>query len=70
MANLTTEEAAARLRLQPQTLERWRMQGKGPAFIKQGHSKRAPVLYREEDIDAYESANLRTSTDDNNTSAG
>lgn len=70
MANLTTEEAAARLRLKPKTLERWRMQGKGPKFIKQGGSKRAPVLYREEDIDVYERGNLRTSTGDNQSGAG
>jgi predicted site-specific integrase-resolvase len=70
MANLTTEEAAARLRLKPQTLERWRMQGKGPKFIKQGGSKRAPVLYREEDIEQYELGNIRTSTNSDRPGAG
>ena len=31
---LTTREAAARIRHQPQTLRRWRMLGRGPAFFR------------------------------------
>lgn len=42
---LTTEEAAAFLRLSPRTLERLRVQGTGPRFLKAGRGKRARVLY-------------------------
>ncbi|MFX0546121.1 helix-turn-helix transcriptional regulator [Roseovarius sp. S1116L3] len=31
---LTTKEAAILLRLSPQTLEKWRTQGRGPKFVK------------------------------------
>jgi hypothetical protein len=44
--------------LSPRTLERWRWTGKGPRFLKLG----GRVLYRLEDIEAWESARLRTST--------
>jgi len=47
---LTTTEAAAFLRLSPRTLERYRVEGGGPRFLKAGRGKRARVLYREEDL--------------------
>ncbi len=42
---LTTVEAAAYLRLSPRTLERFRVEGTGPKFLKAGAGKRARVLY-------------------------
>lgn len=42
---LTTVEAAAYLRLSPRTLERFRVEGTGPKFLKAGGGKRARVLY-------------------------
>jgi len=44
---LTTTEAAARLRVRPQTLRAWRLSGKGPRFSKPSASR---VLYAETEI--------------------
>ncbi len=44
--------------LQPNTLEGWRVSGKGCRFIKIGRL----VRYRVEDLDAYLEAHTRTST--------
>ena len=45
-----TKEAADFLRLSPRTLERMRVEGAGPKFLKAGRGIRAKVLYREEDL--------------------
>lgn len=50
---LTTTEAAAYLRLAPKTLERFRITAGGPPFLKAGPGKRARVLYRRSDLDAW-----------------
>jgi len=50
---LTTTEAAAYLRLAPKTLERFRVTAGGPPFLKAGPGKRARVLYRQSDLDAW-----------------
>ena len=55
---LTQPEAAELLRLSPRTLERHRLSGTGPAFVKFG--KR--VVYRQSDIDAWAAANTFSST--------
>ncbi len=47
---LTTVEAAALLRLSPRTLEDMRVNGTGPRYRKLGPSRRARVVYREEDL--------------------
>jgi hypothetical protein len=47
---LTTVEAAEFVRLSPRTLERFRVEGTGPRFIKAGRGKRARVLYRMRDL--------------------
>ena len=49
---------AERWNLSPRTLERWRWTGEGPAYLKIG----GRVVYRLEDIEAYEAENLRAST--------
>lgn len=46
--------------LSPRTLERWRLEGKGPAFVRAG----SRCLYREDDLLAWLDANRRTSTSD------
>jgi len=51
-------ELARRWKLSPRTLERWRWLGLGPVFIKVG----GRVVYRLEDVEAYEAANIRSST--------
>lgn len=56
---LTTNQAAEYLGgLQPNTLEGWRVQGRGVPFVKIGRL----VRYRTEDLDAYLTAQTRCST--------
>lgn len=50
---LTTIEAAKVLRLSPRTLERHRVQGTGPSYMKAGRGLRARVLYAPDDLNAW-----------------
>lgn len=47
---LTVEEAAARLKISKHTLNRWRVTGEGPPFVKYGPR---PVRYSEAALDAW-----------------
>lgn len=47
---LTTNEAAERLRVAPQTLRLWRYQGTGPRYVK---PSRVRCLYAEADLEAF-----------------
>jgi predicted site-specific integrase-resolvase len=51
---------AERWHISPRTLERWRWIGEGPRFLKVG----GRVIYRLEDVEAYEREQLRRSTAD------
>jgi hypothetical protein len=51
-------ELSRRWRISPRTLERWRWLGQGPRHVKVG----ARVLYRLEDIEAFEADGARAST--------
>lgn len=57
---LTTNQAATRLNLSPSTLNKARLTGGGPSFIKLG----ASVRYRPEDLDAWVATQVRRSTSD------
>jgi excisionase family DNA binding protein len=57
---LTTVEAAAWLRLGKNTLEKMRVQGRGPVYRKHGRY----VRYHIEDLVDYSKASLRSSTSD------
>ncbi|TFV74115.1 DNA-binding protein [Bradyrhizobium frederickii] len=57
-ACLVQREAAALLRLSERTLERMRVTGDGPPFVKAGRR----VLYRPADIDAWIATRIRIST--------
>ena len=50
---LTTEEAAERLRLNPQTLERWRRDGRGPKWERRGIGLRPVIRYHPEDLEEW-----------------
>jgi hypothetical protein len=50
---LTTEEIAARLRIAPATAVWWRSQKQGPAWVRLGRGKRAPIRYRPEALEDY-----------------
>jgi hypothetical protein len=62
---LSTSEAAALLRLQPQTLRVWRSRGGGPAFVSLGtgtHSNR--IRYTRASLEAFISQRQFGSTGD------
>ena len=56
--NLTPRETAQRLRIDHKTLANWRVQGRGPKFVKIG----SKVVYRVADVEAFESGNVREHT--------
>jgi hypothetical protein len=56
--HISQYDLAARWHLSPRTLERWRWTGQGPRFLKLG----GRVVYRVEDLVAWETARLREST--------
>lgn len=63
--HLNQRELADRWDVCEGTLERWRSDGIGPVFMKiQGR-----VLYRTEDIEAFESDSLRQSTSERTSSS-
>ncbi len=47
---LTTVEVAELLRISRRTLERMRVEGTGPRYLKVGPGKRSRVIYRQQDI--------------------
>ena len=55
VVHLTQGELAKRWRMSPRSLERWRAEGFGPEWIR----LRGRVLYRIEDVVAFERARLR-----------
>ena len=56
--HLNQVELSRRWNISPRTLERWRWLGQGPAHLKIG----GRVLYRLQDIEAFEAAQLRMPT--------
>lgn len=58
VTHLNQVELAARLKISPRTLERWRWTGEGPAFLKIG----GRVIYRLEDVEEYENGRRCEST--------
>jgi hypothetical protein len=58
--HLRPNELAARWHISWKTLARWRWTGDGPRFLKVS----GKVLYRLEDIEAYEAAHVRSRTDE------
>ena len=56
--HLNPREVARRLRISPLTLEGWRWRGTGPLFVKAG----GRVLYRLQDVEAFEAEQLRQRT--------
>jgi predicted site-specific integrase-resolvase len=56
MEHLSEKRLARRWGLSHRTLERWRHDEHGPAYLKVG----GRVIYRIEDVEAYEAAQRRT----------
>lgn len=55
---LKQKDVARRWGISHRTLERWRVAGQGPRFVKIG----AHALYRLRDVEAYEAERVRSST--------
>jgi len=55
ISHFNQAELAFRWRISPRTLERWRCSKTGPIFLKIG----GRVIYRVEDIEAFEKASIR-----------
>jgi CRP-like cAMP-binding protein len=51
---MDTEAAARQLGLSPRTLERWRVERRGPTFIRVGKRR----IYRLQDLEAFVSAGV------------
>jgi hypothetical protein len=62
MLLLDTSEAARVLRLSPRTLERLRVSGAGPRFVRAGLRR---VLYRDCDLETWLADRVVSSTSDN-----
>ncbi len=56
--HLKKYDLSKRWGLAPKTLDRWRQRGVGPLFLKIG----GHVVYRLIDVEAYELANLKSTT--------
>lgn len=61
---LNQTELAARWKISPRTLERWRWVGEGPQYLKIG----GRVIYRRENVEAYEREMLRAAGEEKNRS--
>ena len=55
LKHLNQEQLARRWSISPRTLERWRWLRKGPPYLRVG----GRVVYRLEDVEAYEAAHIR-----------
>ena len=66
LRHLNQIELSRRWNISPRTLERWRWTGEGPSFVKLG----GRVVYRLEDIEAFEADQLRKNTIDVNAASG
>ncbi len=58
--HLNQIDLAARWNISHRTLERWRWTGEGPQFVKLG----GRVVYRLEDVEAFEAVQIRNRTAD------
>jgi hypothetical protein len=59
LRHLNQIQLSRRWSLSPRTLERWRWLKVGPAYLRAG----GRILYRLEDIEAFERANLHLTSD-------
>ena len=59
-ALLTPAQVAERWHMDAKTLSNWRVKGRGPAYLKLGEGRNTRVLYREEDVAAFEVKNLNS----------
>lgn len=55
---MTTEDAALYLSVQPSTLLKWRVEGRGPSYVKMGRS----VRYRPRDLEQWMGENIQAAS--------
>ena len=67
---LTPKEAAAYLGLSVSWLNKWRMKGRGPVFVKFDDSPRGHVRYREADLARFIEARMNRWTNSSEKVAG
>jgi predicted DNA-binding transcriptional regulator AlpA len=53
---LTPKQLTERLQVSNATLRKWRMDGRGPSYIKMGDSQNAAVRYKLEDVQEWENS--------------
>jgi len=59
---LNSPKAALWLGVKPQTLRKWRCQGKGPRFVRLGVGRQSPAAYRLADLEAWVDSRSFSST--------
>ncbi len=59
---LTATKAAGMLGVKPQTLARWRMDGRGPRFIRLGSTAKSRTAYTQAEIERWLDSHTATST--------
>lgn len=59
---LTPLALADRWHIDVKTLSNWRIAGKGPSFVKVGVGRNGKVLYRLDDIEAWEKKRIMKGT--------
>ena len=60
--HLTTEELATRWRMSVSGLAAWRVQGKGPRYLKLGDGRHAQILYPLSEVKTFERMRFKQST--------
>lgn len=61
---LNPKRVAEILDISPSTLERWRVAGAGPKYVKLGAGGRSRIRYRPEDVERFIAEHERASTSD------
>lgn len=61
---INNRKAAQRLGVAPETLRKWRWEGRGPRFIRYGDGPGARCYYDTDDLDAYLAKRTVTTTED------
>lgn len=60
---LTAKDLAKRWSINVQSLNNWRLKGRGPAFIKLGEGRNSHIRYREADVLAFEEKHWKETTE-------
>ena len=60
--HVSSPKAAAIISVKPAVLRKWRMEGKGPRYIRLGKGKKARVIYSVDEINRWLAEHTFTST--------